>query len=147
MRQRQSAERQAAILDADLMTFERNAFEAVAEIRLYSVDASVLNGFRNLQQPGEPDLITELIDLFLKDAAGQIALLESADCFEAQAVKKLAYKLKGNSLHVGARRMAAASARLEENAADFNKIPLLITQIKSEFENASRILSAMRKSD
>ena len=114
---------------------------------LDSVDASMLNSFRDLQQPDEPDLITELIDLFLKDAAEQIALLEKADITKTKFIKESAHKLKGTSGNVGALQMAALSGRLEENFADFEKARILTAEMKSEFENVSRILNDMRKND
>lgn len=114
---------------------------------LDSIDASVLNGFKDLQPPDEPDLVTELIDLFLKDAAKRIALLESADGAETDTIKEQAHSLKGSGGNIGARRIAALSEQLEENASDSDKAKRLITEIKSEFENVKRILSDMRKSD
>ena len=43
-----------------------------------SVDLSRLNGFIDLQQPNEPDIVTELIDLFLEDAGRRITALKKA---------------------------------------------------------------------
>jgi CheY-like chemotaxis protein len=123
-----------------------SASEIISKIKAYdSVDVSMLDSFRDLQQPNEPDLVTELIDLFLEDADKQITLLKQEDGIETLAIKHQAHRLKGSSGNVGASQIAALCGQLEENAADSDIAQRLITEIKSEFENVSRILSGMRK--
>ncbi len=112
---------------------------------LDSVEASVLESFRDLQKTGEPDFITEIIDLFLEDASSQIAFLAAADITETRIIKEKAHSLKGSSGNVGAHRMAAISVEIEENISDLGKVRLLINELICEFENVKSILSAMRK--
>jgi YesN/AraC family two-component response regulator len=44
----------------------------------HSVDISVLDSFRDFQQTGQPDLVTELINLFIEDAKKRLSSLKKA---------------------------------------------------------------------
>jgi CheY-like chemotaxis protein/nitrogen-specific signal transduction histidine kinase/HPt (histidine-containing phosphotransfer) domain-containing protein len=110
------------------------------------IDSSVLAGFRDLQQPDEPDLVTELIDLFLGDVSRRIPILKKAAADkDARTIKEQAHSLKGGSGNIGACRIAEISKMIEEKAFDAAARQALIVQLESEFETASRHLQAMRK--
>jgi HPt (histidine-containing phosphotransfer) domain-containing protein len=48
-----------------------------------------------LQTPGEPDIVTELIDLFLEDARKRITILrQAADRGDAKTIKDQAHAVK-----------------------------------------------------
>jgi CheY-like chemotaxis protein/HPt (histidine-containing phosphotransfer) domain-containing protein len=141
------------VLEKWIMPDEKNRDEICAHAQnvcaspkiLASLDTSVLIGLGALQQSGEPDFVTELINLFLTDASQQIERLENAG--QADTIKQLAHTLKGSSGNLGVCRLAALSDQLEEEAADVDQARALITEIKSEFENVRRVLKPMRKND
>ena len=72
-----------------------------------AVDLSVIGSLREMQQVGKPDFVTEVIDLFLEDAALQLEHLRIAlaanDCEERI---RIAHLMKGSSANVGAEEMA-----------------------------------------
>jgi HPt (histidine-containing phosphotransfer) domain-containing protein len=112
------------------------------------VDASVLNSFRDLQQPNQPDLITELIDLFLSDAGWRIPALKKAfEDKDQRTLRDQAHSLKGSSANIGARRLTEISKTIEEVPFDGALIETLIVQLEDEFETAARYLRTMRKID
>ena len=113
-----------------------------------SVDLSVLSGLRDLQQIDEPDVVTELIDLFLEDAAGRIkALRQAFDDREMAEINEQAHAIKGSSSQVGALNIVALSEKLEETDCHSDQMENLITKIEDEFQEVSRILNAERQSD
>jgi CheY-like chemotaxis protein/HPt (histidine-containing phosphotransfer) domain-containing protein len=126
-----------------------NQGSASAAVQSYeSVDSSVLAGFRDLQQPNEPDLVTELIDLFLGDVSRRIPILKKAAADkDTRTIKEQAHSLKGGSGNIGARRITEISKMIEENAFDPAERQALIAQLENEFETASRHLRAMRKNN
>lgn len=78
------------------------------------VDDSVLESYRGLQEEGEPDLVTELIDIFLDDLPSRLAAIRSAvDLGDPKAIRLAAHSLKGGAASIGAARLAALSAALE----------------------------------
>jgi CheY-like chemotaxis protein len=80
-----------------------------------SVDLSVLLGLRELQEEGEPDILNELIRLYLKEVPPELeALREAAQMGEPQSVERIAHTLRGSSANIGALRMEALCAELEE---------------------------------
>ncbi|MBA2340804.1 MAG: response regulator [Pyrinomonadaceae bacterium] len=110
------------------------------------VDTSVLASFREVQQADEPDLVTELIDLFIDDANLRIELLSKALAEnDVQAIKREAHSLKGGAGNIGARRMAALSEELEEKIEDSAQMKMLITHLESEFKGVIEVLQPMRQ--
>jgi len=109
------------------------------------IDQTQIASLREIQQPGDPDLLTELIDLFLHEAASDIkALAKALQMSDAAEIKRLTHRIKGSSANMGATGMAAISAKLEtsESASDSS---VLLTQLENEFELVRNAFMAERK--
>ena len=109
------------------------------------LDRSMIEGLRDLSEPGEPDLLAELVDLFLEDAPPRletlrIALVEG----DAQRVKRVSHALKGSSSNMGATRMAEICARLEDvgTLGEFSEASDLLKRLEAEFARARSALEA-----
>jgi HPt (histidine-containing phosphotransfer) domain-containing protein len=88
---------------------------AVPEIFGGAVDQSVLAGYEMIQLDGEPDLVIELIDLYLEDAPRRLsAMQESAAHRDWQSVKREAHSLRGSSGSVGAVEVVQTCVEIEE---------------------------------
>ncbi|MFO1461766.1 MAG: PAS domain S-box protein [Verrucomicrobiota bacterium] len=79
-----------------------------------TLDPTMLDSFRSLRVPGQPDPVAELVDLFLADLPNRLAALRFAVTEEnLPAVKSASHTLKGSASNVGGRRLAALCADLE----------------------------------
>ena len=108
-----------------------------------SVDISVLAGLRELQGEGEPYILNELIELFLDEVPGQLeALGEAAQMGDAQSVERIAHTLKGSSANMGAVRMEALCAELEEagRSEDLSAASGQISRLEQEFGRVRAVL-------
>jgi two-component system, sensor histidine kinase and response regulator len=101
-----------------------------------SVDYSVLKGLRELQEEGEPDILEELVELFLEDAPSQLKTLrEATEKDDAQSVERTAHTLKGSCGNMGAVRMEALCSELEGICHSGNLVaaPARISRLEEEF--------------
>ena len=81
------------------------------------IDESQLEALRELNEPGEDDIVTELIDIFISHSPPTlVALKESIQKQDRQDINKLAHKLKGSCSNLGAETMRSLCQHLEENA-------------------------------
>jgi signal transduction histidine kinase/DNA-binding response OmpR family regulator len=90
------------------------------------LDRSVLASLRELQEEGEPDILEELMGLFLSDAPPQLAALrEAVEAGDARSVERVAHDLKGSSGNMGAVGIEAICAELEDigNSEDLAPAP------------------------
>lgn len=79
-----------------------------------AVDQSILTMLSEIQEPGEPDLVSELIGLFLEDAARNLTAIGSAvENRNAAGIRLAAHSLKGSSGSLGAVRVADRCRELE----------------------------------
>lgn len=79
------------------------------------LDQQSLARLRQLQQPGQPDPVAEIIDLFLQDLPRRMQLISDAlSRQDAAALKSAAHSLKGSARNLGAARLAALCAELEK---------------------------------
>jgi signal transduction histidine kinase/DNA-binding NarL/FixJ family response regulator len=79
-----------------------------------SVDFSVLRALRAYQQPGEEDLVTEVLGLFESDARQRANELELAvERRDVASVRLHAHALKGASSNVGARKVERLAKWIE----------------------------------
>ncbi|MDP9474716.1 MAG: response regulator [Actinomycetota bacterium] len=107
------------------------------------LDRSALDGLRELSGPGEPDILAELVGLFLEDAPPRLQTLREALAEgDARRVKEISHALKGSSSNMGAARMAEICAQLEDVGAtgDLNKTSDLLDRLEKEFAKARSAL-------
>jgi HPt (histidine-containing phosphotransfer) domain-containing protein len=84
------------------------------EISQELLDKSVLASLRELQEEGEPDIVAEVGDLFLKHAPLKIAAIKKAASEgNAKALEVAAHSLKSSSSYIGAMKLSAISKDLE----------------------------------
>ena len=87
------------------------------EEEIPELDAKALDRLRELQEPGEPDMLLELVELFLKDAPLRLqAIWDSLDQNRAESVAQTTHSLKGSANNIGARRLAEVCAQMESAA-------------------------------
>lgn len=79
-----------------------------------SIDFNVLDDLRSLQDEGDPDLVAEVVQLFLEDSPQRVvAIRTAASAGDASLLGAAAHGLKGSAANVGAVRLRAVCERLE----------------------------------
>ena len=107
------------------------------------LDRSVLAGLRELQQEGEPDILEELIDLFLTDVLPQLVTLrEAVEAGDAHSVERIAHTLKGSCGNMGAVRMEALCTELEDavRSKDIAAAAVRISRLQEKFGHVRAVL-------
>jgi HPt (histidine-containing phosphotransfer) domain-containing protein len=121
---------------------------SVADAARDAVDMSVLISFEDAQIEGEPDLIVELIDLYLEDTPHRVAAMQKAlATADALSLKRAAHSLKGSSANLGARRVAALCDELEHLSGNdmFQKVRALLSGLEQEFAYVQQAFAAERQ--
>ncbi len=112
------------------------------------LDPSVLDSYRLLQEDGEPDLITELIDGFLADLEGRLHAIRRAIAGgDAPALRSAAHSLKGSSGTVGAIGLAQRCGELEALGREgrVDEAGPLLDDLAALIPEVGRALSALRE--
>ncbi len=100
------------------------------------MDAGVLAGLRELGEDGEPDVLVELISLFLAEGPPRLADLRTASAAgDARSFEQIAHALKGSSANMGASGMKALCAEIEKTArsGDVGAASARIPRLEEEF--------------
>jgi CheY-like chemotaxis protein len=109
------------------------------------LDPVCLAGLKELREPGQPDPLTELFDLFRRESARCVASLsEGSGAHNAQAAAQAAHTLKGSASNLGATQLATLCAQAEQRArvADWDRVDQLIHQVEQELERVKTALAA-----
>ena len=111
-----------------------------------AIDVTALGSLASAQADGEPDLIVELIDLFLKDAPRRLAnmstFLEDGDL---HSLSREAHCLKGSSATLGALVMTKLCQAVENIVRDRPwEIARPLSDLHHEFLRVLEALSAER---
>jgi PAS domain S-box-containing protein len=117
----------------------RSAVQAPAAV----LDARTIAGLRELQTPGEPDALTELVKLFAQDGHKRLAKMAQAfESSDSSALANHAHTLKGSANNMGARDLAALCAQLEKSAkmGDLTEAANLLLNLRSAFEQVEQAL-------
>lgn len=109
-----------------------------------SLDRSILNNFRELQTPDAPDLVTDLIHMFLEDSTRRIESIKTAiGERNAGEIKEQVHALKGSSGNIGAFKLAQIGKRIEENLPDEEIVRALFDELCREHEKVKALLQTM----
>lgn len=77
------------------------------------VDPEVLDMLASLQEPGEPDLVVELVTLFLRDTPERLRDLRGRP-LDAGPVARVAHSVKGSAGNLGASYLQDLAGKLEQ---------------------------------
>jgi HPt (histidine-containing phosphotransfer) domain-containing protein len=78
------------------------------------IDRSVLASLRELQDVGDPDIISEVGGLFIKHSPDKVnAIMQSVENGDAKGLHMAAHSLKSSSAYVGAMHLSALAKELE----------------------------------
>jgi HPt (histidine-containing phosphotransfer) domain-containing protein len=81
------------------------------------VDPEVLEMLADLQEPGEPDVLAELLGLFLRDTPERLGVIARAlDTGDLDAVGRAAHSVKGSASNLGAMALQGYAACVEMHA-------------------------------
>ncbi|MCI0476391.1 MAG: Hpt domain-containing protein, partial [Anaerolineales bacterium] len=111
------------------------------------INPAVLDSFRQLQEPGGPNIITQLIDLFLSELPTKLAAIQQAiGNRDATRLNKAAHTLKGSSANMGAQRAARVCLELENlgKAGDLTGAEDLFARLEQELARAKEALEQVR---
>ncbi len=101
------------------------------------LDPAVLDTLRKLTPPGEPDVLEEVLKLFLEEVPPRITRLRNAWASrDIEEVHRAAHSLKGSAGNIGARRLFAVCSQLDETkrSGDLNAIGALVDVLGVEFD-------------
>jgi HPt (histidine-containing phosphotransfer) domain-containing protein len=104
-----------------------------------TLDVRVLGILRNLQSPGEPDIVAQLTDLYLQELpARMVRLGQAIERGDASELAKAAHSLKGSSANMGARRVAQLCLDLENKGktGELAGAADMFAQLEKEIESA-----------
>ncbi len=113
-----------------------------------TVDMTMLAGLDDARIEGAPNLVIELIDLYLDDSLHKMAAMrEAIKEMDEISLKRVAHNFKGGSASLGVRRMAVLCEQLE--LVDCNNSPqkagALLTEMEREFERVRQVFTAERQ--
>ncbi len=141
---RQALLRAASRVGVDPMTAPAAGMEEAQGIDV-TLDPTLLESFRSLRQPGAPDPIAELVDLFVGDLPLRLsALSEAVQSGDSTALRQAAHTLKGSASNVGGRRLAALCAEVEAIARGekADGVAALLPELEREAERLRLALEA-----
>ena len=121
---------------------------SASEITSDAVDMDVLNAFEELQSDDGSDLIVELIDLYVLDAAQRVSQIREASVeTESVLLKRAAHNLKGSSSNLGVCKVAELCERLErmERNDSPQKLAEVVQLLEYESARAGAALAAVRQ--
>ena len=135
-----------------MLPIEKVNFETIhrgaPEMFRAAVDLDVLRSYEKIQLDGEPDLIVELIDLYLEDARRRLTVMkESLAQRNWLSVKREAHSLRGSSGNLGALQMALICDEIEglESGDLFPSTEALLACLEQELEQVLHIFLAERQ--
>ena len=104
-----------------------------------ALDPTVIEGLRLLTTPGEPDVLTEVLRMFLMEAPKRMDRLRNAhQAGDIQEVHRSAHSLKGSAGNIGANAMYDICCQIDSKGrgGDVVALPPLIDALGLEFGKA-----------
>ena len=111
------------------------------------LDQTALDNIRTLQRPGQPDLLTRIIDTYSRNAEALVNGLHRAlQDDDIELVRRNAHTLKSAAANLGATALSELCRQLEERArsGDIDPGTDLFERLHEEHERALAALAAER---
>ncbi len=138
------------VLDRALMRITPVPRENTEQREAGVLDPAVVASLKELREPNQPDPFKELVDLFLKDARSRLDKLDEGLAEQTELkLASTAHTLKGSASNLGARRLAAAAAKLEKaaKAGNWTEAADILLDVKSEFQRVEEALLTELQND
>lgn len=116
--------------------------------RAPTVDITVLQQYRDLQEEGDPDIVTELIDTFFGDVPSRLSgIREAVNSGNPTQLEREAHTLKGSSANLGAKALSAISYELEKmgRESELEGAEAIVERLEAEFTRVHERLEQERK--
>jgi HPt (histidine-containing phosphotransfer) domain-containing protein len=112
------------------------------------IDGSILDGIRALQNEGEQDILTELINMYLKDSEAHMERVSLAFSHkDAALLRRSLHSLQGISGNLGATRFSnychELNGQLDQHAT-FEGLEGWLLKLQQEYKQVCEVLSAER---
>lgn len=112
------------------------------------LDMSVIDELLSLSDDGDPELLLDLIGMFLADGPSKLqSIVEGLGSNDLDMIERAAHSLKGSSGNLGARRLQHVCEQMQvaSRTKDLQTTRNLAPQVNAVFEEARRALEAVRK--
>ena len=122
---------------------------ASSQIGPEEIDLSGLTSLAELKSIGEPDLVVELIDLYLKDGPERIQKIKTAAArADATGLKQAAHTLKGSSASLGFHQLSEICEQLErlDWRDSHHRLDALTELLQYKFTRLREVLLDLRRS-
>ncbi len=116
-----------------------------ARLPAAQLDAGAIARVRALQQPGGPDVLARIVDIFLSSSPGIVAAIRAAaDAGDAAALRQAAHKLKSSSANLGGNSLSEICRQLEAAGAAgaVADAVAMLDVLEFEYEAVERALRA-----
>ena len=116
------------------------------ECQAEEIDLSALAALGEFSGAGEPDLIVELIDLYLTDGAERITQIKHAEVTADRILlKKAVHTFKGSSGSLGFQHLVKLCEQLERVQSQ-NDLKALVERLELKFAGVCAALRGFRQS-
>ena len=108
------------------------------------IDRNVLDSLRNMQQPGQDNIVSEVIALYMDTASSQLQNLRHAvDTNDSERIQESAQLLKSGSVTIGAINMASLCDKLVSYACngDMESADIALIKLETEFQAVQEVLN------
>ena len=114
-----------------------------------ALNMELIAELRSLAEPGGPDPLTEVIDLYVSNAPRLIRSMEqSLDARDLKALAASAHALKGSSANLGAEKLSKLAGTIETGARQIPHaldLDSLLQRVEAEFAVVTMLLERERK--
>ena len=112
------------------------------------LDMAVVDELLSLSDDGDPELLLDLIRLFLEDGPSKLAAVaQGLRAHDFEMMERAAHSLKGSSGNLGARRLqnTCELMQMATRNHDFAVTRELVPQMVSEYEEVRQALEELRQ--
>jgi len=98
---------------------------------------------KELREPGQPDPLVELAELFNRESELCVQRVENASVQrDADSATRAAHSLKGSASNLGAHRLASLCAAMEQSARnrEWATLPAQLNEVKTELARVREAL-------